>query len=697
MSIKYLISSVFVALAIGCTVMQPDEPQLVQKEITITAYRADEEQPEAKTQRDESDGSVWWTPGDAISLFYGSGTAGGNRFVSTATQPSKVTNFTGTIGVITGGADVSVEDTYFWGLYPYNETASCDGSSVTTTLPSEQVATPSTFANNLFPSLGRSQGLSMGFYNICGGVRFTVTKEGLKKVTLRALGGESLTGRARIGFENGVPKVLEITDGSDEITLTAPDGEYLEVGKYYYFITFPQPLSQGIELKFETFTEEGTFERQTSSLTIKRSIFGTLNNVDQNVVYAQKTGNIPVEDPNFKAYLVENFDTNGDGEISYEEARLITTIDTRTTGIASIRGIEFMENLTHLNVGNDWGVITTHNSVDTFFYSYSEPRGLLQSIDVSNNKMLEELDCFYNQLSNLDISGNTALTHLDCDANSISALDVSNNTALTVLWCDDNSLTSINVSKNSALTVLGCGLNSITSLDVSNNTALTELVCSANPLSSLDVSNNTALTRLDCSHNSLTSLDISNNPALTRLNCNQNQLTTLDVSSNTALTRLDCPGNSLASLDVSNNTALTYLNCCFNSLSSLDVSNNTALTVLWCHYNTITSLEVLNNAALTELWCQNNSLASLDVSKNTALTRLRCSANNLTTLNVSKNTALIDLWCAPMESLLTLSVAQGQEIPYVTINRSDEHIPAGTEIVVIPSGGGGEGTGNENW
>lgn len=226
MNIKFFILSTVTAITIGCTVMQPDEPQLVQKEITITAYRADEQQPEAKTQRDESDGSVWWTPGDAISLFYGSGTAGGNRFVSTATQPSKVTNFTGTIGVITGGADVSVEDTYFWGLYPYNETASCDGSSVTTTLPSEQVATPSTFANNLFPSLGRSQGLSMGFYNICGGVRFTVTKEGLKKVTLRALGGEALTGTARIGFENGVPKVLEITDGGDEITLTAPDGEY---------------------------------------------------------------------------------------------------------------------------------------------------------------------------------------------------------------------------------------------------------------------------------------------------------------------------------------------------------------------------------------------------------------------------------------------------------------------------------------
>ena len=53
--------------------------------------------------------------------------------------------------------------------------------SVITTLPNEQTAIPGTFASNLFPSLGRAQGLSMGFYNICGGVRFSITKEGIKK------------------------------------------------------------------------------------------------------------------------------------------------------------------------------------------------------------------------------------------------------------------------------------------------------------------------------------------------------------------------------------------------------------------------------------------------------------------------------------------------------------------------------------
>ncbi|MBR3074425.1 MAG: hypothetical protein IKH11_01540 [Bacteroidales bacterium] len=114
-----VLSGISALLIVGCTVEQP-EPTVAfgQKEITITAYRSDE--PETKTQRDESNGAVLWTPGDAISLFYGSGTDGGSKFTSKTSEPSAVTNFTGTIGVITGGADVSVEDTYFWGLYPYD-------------------------------------------------------------------------------------------------------------------------------------------------------------------------------------------------------------------------------------------------------------------------------------------------------------------------------------------------------------------------------------------------------------------------------------------------------------------------------------------------------------------------------------------------------------------------------------------------
>ena len=99
----------------GCTmeedfVKEEQNNQTNGKKITIQAIREDD--PETRTVL-ESDGSVWWTPGDAISLFYGSGTNGGSKFTSNSTDTSKVTNFTGVITAITGGGEISVDKTYF--------------------------------------------------------------------------------------------------------------------------------------------------------------------------------------------------------------------------------------------------------------------------------------------------------------------------------------------------------------------------------------------------------------------------------------------------------------------------------------------------------------------------------------------------------------------------------------------------------
>ena len=109
----------------GCTmeeglVKEEQNNQSNGKEITIQATR--EDSPDTRTVL-ESDGSVWWTPGDAISLFYGSGTDGGSKFTSNATEISKITNFTGVITAITGGGEISVDKTYFWGVYPYSDDA----------------------------------------------------------------------------------------------------------------------------------------------------------------------------------------------------------------------------------------------------------------------------------------------------------------------------------------------------------------------------------------------------------------------------------------------------------------------------------------------------------------------------------------------------------------------------------------------
>ena len=265
--------------------------------------------------------------------------------------------------------------------------------------------------------------------------------------------------------------------------------------------------------------------------------------------------------------------------------------------------------------------------------------------DLSGCTALENLYCYYNQLTSLNVSGCTALYALLCYDNRLTAIDVSDCTALGYLHCYNNQLTSLNVSSCTALTVLDCGGNQLASLNVSGFTALKGLRCEHNQLTSLDVSGCTALTWLDCEHNQLTSLDVSGYTAMTWLDCDDNQLTSLNVSDCTALTELYYYDNQLTSLDVSGCTALTELYYYDNQLTSLDVSGCTALKSLYYPNHQLTSLDVSGCTALEELVCYDNQLTSLNVSGCTALEDLDCYDNQLTSLDVSGCTALVELWC----------------------------------------------------
>lgn len=590
------ISAGLLFLAASCAVEDP-QPPAVRNDNIITIQAVAEETPTDETRSIRLDnGDIWWTPGDQISVFYGSGADGGSCFTAQNTENQRITNFTGTIGVITGGGDISVDQTFFWGLYPYNATAECDGASLVTDVPDVQAATQGTFAPGVYPWIGKSQGLMMSFYGLCGGIKFTVNKEGIKKATMKSLDGSPLAGRVRIAVDaNGIPSVQEVIDGKDEVVLEAPDGEYFIPGKYYFFVTLPHKFETSFySVTFETFTEVGVYTR-TRAQEIKRADFISFSSaLDGKVTYEKKTGAIPVEDPAFKAYLVENFDTDEDGEISYEEAAVITKVRVSTSknstseGVASVQGIEYME------------------ALDTLFCA-----GAVAWNSQSNEQ-------YNGKLTHLDVSNNKSLRYLRCSNNRLASLNVSDNSALSTLWCYGNPLTELDLSGNAALTELICRYTLLTSLDVSQHTALVKLDCYSNPqLASLDVSGCTALAELSCGSNQLTSLDVSGCTALTHLTCNNNQLTSLDVSGCTALADLSCGNNQLTSLDLSKNTELISLNCTYEEhLTSIDISgcSNIENVTAFCNYN-CAEFKLGYHPQLTKLYlAQCRELTSLDLS-----------------------------------------------------------------------------------
>jgi Leucine-rich repeat (LRR) protein len=716
-NINHIIILSALAVATGCSVeeqqpvneIEAQEAQVVEKEITIQAICEDSGS-KTKTVLDEDNGVILWTPGDALSVFYGSGTDGGSKFTSNATEAVATTTFTGKITTGTGD-----DGTYYYGVYPYSEDISCDGSTVTITLPSLQEAVPGTFANGLFPAVGRSEGLTMSFFNVCGGWRFSLTYEGVRKVTLKSNNGELITGKVKIGFDaKGKPEIKEITDGSDEVVLEAPSGQSFEPDKYYYMALLPTVFNSGFTMTFETYTETGTYNR-TAKTTISRSKISGITHLDDYLTegFEPKTGGIPIEDEDFKQYLVseeQNFDTDEDGEISYEEAAAIEELEINTLEIESLTGIEYMTGLRTLICT---GEATTRASGGI---------GKLTSLDVSNNKELEYLDCSYNQITSLDISNNLNLTYLDCSpmdnetgVNLLAELyvlpgqivdgvtvdrsdeyvpeeteiiyvgdvvgpsdfpdenfrayvfenfDTDQDGVLSDEECfnvkeitvnTDNIESLQGIEHFTNLSDLTCSGNQLTSLDISNNAMLYSLNCSGNQLTSLDISNNTNLSTLNCSNNHLTSLEAS---GLNSLNCRGNKLTSLDISNNNDLSTLDCSGNQLTSLDISNNTNLSTLNCSNNQLTSLDISNNAMLYSLNCSNNHLTSLKA---SGLNSLNCSGNQLTSLDISNSTNLQSISCENNHLTSLDISNNLVLTNLNCKS-NKLTSLNVSNNTEL-----------------------------------
>ena len=574
----------------------------------------------------DEDMKVLWNADDRISIF-------------NLTTYNYQFAFTGDDGDTAGGFELIPDSgfitgtnvDYVYAAYPYSKTNKLSNQGIfTMVLPAEQSYKEHSFGIGANTMVAVTEDNFLAFKNVGGYLSLRLYGDDVKvsRITIKGNNGEKLAGKASIEMPlGGVPTVTMDNSATDEISVVCNPAVKIgaDANSYtdFWFVIPPVYFSLGFTI---TVTDDkgGVFERATSkALTINRNTLEWMAALK--VVPDYTNANVPFEDANFKAYCVENFDKDGDGEISMAEANAVTEINVNTEIVASLKGIEYFENLQSLTCRLQWSQASTYSNGERHYYN-------------ANNEEIFSL------LTSLDVSNNTALTTLDCSFNQLTSLDVSHCAALTSLDCDSNQLTSLDVSHCAALTCLRCYSNQLISLDVSNNTALAELRCYSNKLTSLDISQNCKLNYLYCANNLLQSLDVSRNAALTSLICYNNQLASLDVSKNTALYYLDCGANQLTSLDVNLNTALIDLRCYDNQLTSLDVSKNILLSKgLYCYNNQLTSLNVSNNTKLNYLNCQSNNLTSLDVSQNLVLNVLYCSNSTMEFLYLSSGQEIVNL------------------------------------------------------
>ncbi|MDD2596059.1 MAG: hypothetical protein PHD11_09665 [Bacteroidales bacterium] len=299
--------------------------------------------------------------------------------------------------------------------------------------------------------------------------------------------------------------------------------------------------------------------KSNNTNAVRKAAIAIDNKNQSDTVYiTQEIVNVAIADSKFKAYLVENFDKNNDGEISDYEQNFITRIDCSKRNIESLDGIENLKSLVYLKCDN--------NDIDT-----------------------------------LDLTILKHVTSVNCDYNNIVSLKADSIPTLFELSCNHNRLTKLNFRKCSALKDLEFGYNPLTEINISYCTSLKTLNSNQYAITSIETINATGC------------------KALEELNCSFSGVSTLIIKGCDKLKKLDCSGNSLNTLDISESTMLTEIRCNSNNLSSLYVGRCWYLELLYCSDNLIEVLDLDLCPYLKELWCSDNTkLTTIRVKKKPA-------------------------------------------------------------------------------
>ena len=254
--------------------------------------------PGTKTMLQE-DGGVWWEPGDVAGLFFQYWTENEEegwyqtprvKLVSTNNEVASSTDFVANF--INTGIQTLDGVSTFYAIYPYSDcnyfSSSNDGSLfLYFSIPTIQTAVAGSFDRNAFISYAETQDDNLFFRNLCGGVKFSVSQEGIKEVIFRYSSGEKMSGAFGVLYKRGenMSEWPSMWGGeSDEVIVRAPDDSFFEVGKYYYAVMNPSENDSPLIVTYIKDDSKATYIT-SGPTSIKRSVFKRLYNKDKELTF----------------------------------------------------------------------------------------------------------------------------------------------------------------------------------------------------------------------------------------------------------------------------------------------------------------------------------------------------------------------------------------------------------------------------
>ena len=275
---KNIILITIITSTVLCSCSRVIQPELSTSEVIFKASIEPNASLSTRTCMGEN-GAILWSPAEEIGVFIDNGYV--ETFVSQNTEPARTVDFK---GFLEGMVDELPSGKYVWAVYPFNYTQiNGESNTVRVCLPYIQTAEPGTFDPCCYPTMARSSTTNLIFYAICGGIRFSVKREGIHTISIMGNKKEKLAGiiSATIG-DDGKPKISRLYNEQKMVVINAPEGTTFQPGVYYYITMVPVELKKGISITFYSDTEKGTYISNNPQ-TVKRSVFGTIENIDEKV------------------------------------------------------------------------------------------------------------------------------------------------------------------------------------------------------------------------------------------------------------------------------------------------------------------------------------------------------------------------------------------------------------------------------
>ena len=261
-----------------------ETPSQVEVAVELTASAAADATKTVMTEYN----AHWWSVSDKISLFYTvAGKTGHSVFTSKNYIPAASAKFAGSLSLPAEDTDLTTVSAL--AVYPATTADASDGTSVNVTVPSVQTAVEGSFMEGAYPVVAKTSDLTaaLSFKAVCGGVKVSFQTPGITSFTFDAKGAKIAgTASVKIG-EDGTPVATLGKDAVSKITVNAPAGGF-EVGKWYYMTAFPATLTNGYTVTLS----HGKSFGGTSSIAIKRSVFGVLDSKDAPGTYADLKANL---------------------------------------------------------------------------------------------------------------------------------------------------------------------------------------------------------------------------------------------------------------------------------------------------------------------------------------------------------------------------------------------------------------------